>query len=178
MTKFNAEGLPVEWAWWQHASQSAPPFLFLKPLLHGQLTLTLHKLVVGSYNTPRIQQKKPKQGIDVRQDSESEKPQAEDSNASISISQSAKERLDNNESMANSEVILQELRDFRREDSNTLKDIKEEINRTNSRNDKAGANSRGGGENTGSGGCTTGDAEASDSPRSKANRLRRSIQDR
>lgn len=35
--------------------------------------------------------------------------------------------------MANLEVILKELRDFRKENSETLKEIKEDINKTNNR---------------------------------------------
>ncbi len=46
-------------------------------------------------------------------------------------------RLSKEEDMPNLDVILQELRDIRKEIGDTLTDIKEEINKTNNRLDEA-----------------------------------------
>lgn len=56
---------------------------------------------------------------------------------SASISQPATDDQPAEKGMANLEVILNELRDFRQENGNTLREIKEEINKTNQRMDEA-----------------------------------------
>lgn len=64
-----------------------------------------------------------------------DKTNAEESGASAS--QLAADSQQVEESRANMEVILQELRDFRQENGGALREIKEEINKTNNRIEEA-----------------------------------------
>lgn len=86
---------------------------------------------------PGNQYKKTGQGRNLRRHPTIDKSLDEENSASISTSQPATEELSEEENMANLDVILQELREFRKENGDTLKDIKEDINNTNNRIDEA-----------------------------------------